>query len=57
MLLYRNSLKNRDFGKKAPRNSHAERVTIAERQGMSEHANFEEKPTLPKTDSSGCPGI
>ncbi len=55
--IYRNNLKNRELGKKAPQNSHTERVTIAERQGTSEHANFEEKPTLPKTDSSGCSGI
>ncbi len=55
--VYRNNLKNRDFGKKAPQNSHAERVTIAERQGTSEYVNFEEKPTLPKTDPSGCFGI
>ncbi len=55
--LYRNHLKNREFGKEAPPNSHAERVTIAERQGTSEHANLEVKPTQPKTDSSGDFGI
>ncbi len=50
--LYRNNLKNREFGKEAPQNLHAERATIAQGQGASEHANFEEKPTPPKTNSS-----
>ncbi len=55
--LYRNNLKNRNFGKKAPQNSHSERMTIALGQGMSENSNFEVKPTPPKTDSSSCFGI
>ena len=55
--LYRNNLQNREFGKKAPQNFDSERATIADRQGASENRNFEEKPTLPKTDSAGCFGI
>jgi len=35
----------------------SERETIAKRQGLSENRNFEEMPTPPKTDSSGCFGI
>ena len=35
----------------------SERATIAERQGASENQNYEVKPTLPKTDSSGYFGI
>ena len=45
------------FGKEAPQNSCPERVTIAERQGASDEEDSEEKPTLSKTDSSGCFGI
>ncbi len=55
--VYRNNLKNREFGKEAPSNLYTERETIAERQGTSECANLEVKPTLPKTDSSSCFGI
>jgi len=55
--LYRNNLKNREFGKEAPQNFDAERATIAEGQGASEHQNSEAKPTKPKPDSSGCFGI
>src|SRR5689334_12995718 len=55
--LYRNHLKNREFGKEAPQNFDSERATIAERQGASENQNSEAKPTLPKTDSSGDFGI
>ena len=51
--LYRNNLKNRNFGKEAPQNLDSERATIAERQGASENQNYEVKLTLPKTDSSG----
>jgi len=55
--LYRNNLKNREFGKEAPQNFDAERATIAEGQGASEHQNSEAKPTEPKPDSSGYFGI
>jgi len=55
--LYRNNLKNWDFGKEAPQNFDSERATIAERQGASENQNSEEKPTQSKTDSSSCFGI
>lgn len=49
---YRNDLKNREFGKEAPQNSHLERANIVREQGASEDENFEGKPTMPKTDSS-----
>jgi hypothetical protein len=55
--LYRNNLKNRGFGKEALQNLPAEQTTIVRTQGASEQANFEEKSTQPKTDSSGCFGI
>jgi len=55
--LYRNNLKNREFGKEMPQNFCSERETIAKRQDLSENRNFEEMPTPPKTDSSGCFGI
>jgi hypothetical protein len=55
--VYRNNLKDREFGKEALQNFDAERVTIAQRQGASEHQNSEAKLTQPKTDSSGCFGI
>jgi hypothetical protein len=55
--IYRNNLKNRDFGKEVPQNFDSERATIAERQGASENQNSEEKPTQSKTDSSSCFGI
>src|SRR5579862_5018128 len=55
--LYRNNLKNRNFGKEDPQNVHSERGSIAERQGPSESANCEENPMQPKTDSSSCFGI
>lgn len=37
--------------------SGVERMAIAERQGMSEGKNFEEKSTQSKTDFSSCSGI
>jgi len=55
--IYRNNLKNREFGKEEPQNFCSERETIAKRQGSSKNRNFEEMPTPPKTDSSGCFGI
>jgi shikimate kinase len=55
--LYRNNLKNREFGKEAPQNCDSDLVTIAEGQGTSENHNSEAKPTQPKPDSSGCFGI
>lgn len=55
--LYRDNLKNRDFGKEDPQNLHSERGTIAERQSLSENANSEVNPTWPKTDSSSCFGV
>ncbi len=55
--LYRNHLKNRDFGKKAPQNFDPERATIAERQGASEDRNSEVEPMPSKTDSSSSFGI
>ena len=56
-MIYRNNLKNREFGKEDPQNFRSERATIAERQGASENGNSEANPTRPKTDSSGCFGI
>ena len=55
--LYPNNLKNWEFGEEAPQNSHLERANIVGVQGASEDENFEEKPTLPKTNSSSCLGI
>ena len=43
--VYRNNLKNWNFGKEAPQNFDSERATIAERQGTSENRNSEVKPT------------
>lgn len=56
-FVYRNNLKNREFGKESPQNCDSERVTIAQEQGTSENHNSEAKPTPPKPDSSGCFGI
>ena len=55
--LNRNSLKNREFDKEAHQNFCLERMTIAERQGMSEDKNFDAKPTQSKTNFSSCLGI
>ena len=55
--LYRNNLKNRNFGKEAPQNFDSERAPIAEKQGASENQKSEERPTPSKTDSSSCFGI
>ena len=52
--LYLNNLKNGDFDKEAPHNFRLERMTIAERQGMSEDKNFAAKPTPSKTNFSSC---
>ena len=57
ILVYRNNLKNREFGKEGPQNFHSERATIALQQGASENGNSEANPTSPKTDSSCCFGI
>ncbi len=55
--IYRNNLENREFDKEATQNFCLERMTIAERQGMSEGKNFESKPTRSKTDFPSCFGI
>src|SRR5580700_2353344 len=55
--VYRNNLKNREFDKEASQNSHLERATIVRATAASEDEYFEKKPTLSKTDSSGCFGI
>ena len=55
--IYRNNLKNREFGKEGPQNFASERATIAQWQGASEKGNSEANPTRPKTDSSSCFGI
>jgi hypothetical protein len=55
--LYRNNLKNREFGKEDPQNFDSERAIIAERQGASENQNSEVNPTQPKPDSSCYFGI
>ena len=55
--IYRNNLKNREFGEEGPQNCDSERVTIAQGQGTSENHNSEVKPTPPKPDFSGCFGI
>src|SRR5690348_11629301 len=57
LRLYRNNLKDREFGKEGPQNLYSEDATIAERQGLSENANFEVTPTQLKTDSSCYFGI
>ncbi len=54
--LYRNNLKNREFGKD-PQNFCSKRANIAYGQGVSENKNYEVNPMPPKTDSSGCFGI
>src|SRR5580700_11312983 len=56
-MLYRNNLKNREFDKETSQNSHLEQATIVRAQALSEDENYEKKPTLSKTDSSGCFGI
>jgi septum formation protein len=56
-MLYRNNTKNPFLARRLLRNFDAERVTIAGRQGTSEHQNSGAKPTRPKTDSSCCFGI
>jgi len=50
--IYRNNLKDREFGKKAPQNFCSEQATIAQRQGASENENCEAKPTQTKTDKT-----
>lgn len=55
--LYRNNLRNREFGHKAPQIFDSEQVTIAEGQGTSENQKGGVAPTQPKTDSSGYFGI
>src|ERR1700722_18840665 len=45
------------FDKEASQNLDPERMTIADRQGMSEDLRFEIKPTQSKPDSSSCFGI
>ncbi|MDP1608286.1 MAG: AAA family ATPase [Chlamydiales bacterium] len=55
--LYRNNLKNRDFGKEAPQNFLSGTNDHCRKQGMSEDKNFGVKPMQTKTDSSGCFGI
>ncbi len=57
MGIYRNNLKNREFGKEDPQNFCSQRATIAEWQDASENKNYEVNPTQPKTDSSSCFGI
>jgi hypothetical protein len=60
-VLYRNNLKNREFGKEALQNLQAQAVRsdrpLPSRQGVSEHENFEEKPTKSKIDSLGYFGM
>ncbi len=55
-FLYRDNLKNREFGKEAAENFGLERATIAGKQGASEGQNFHAKLTTPKTDFSSCFG-
>jgi hypothetical protein len=50
-------LKNWEFDKKAAQNFCLERMTIAERQGMSEDKYFDAKPTRSKTNFSESLGI
>jgi hypothetical protein len=57
IFVYRNNLKNREFGKEAAQILSLERATIAGRQGASEDSKSAAKLTPPKTDSSGCFGI
>src|ERR1700684_2688365 len=66
--LYRNNLKNREFGKEGPQNFCSERATIAYGQGANENTNSEVNPmdqgspktqrlwsrALLKPDSSSC---
>jgi hypothetical protein len=55
--LYRNNLKNRDFGQEAPRRFDPERATIAPEARRERGSERGGKLTPPKTDSSGCFGI
>lgn len=59
--LYRNNLKNREFGKKIPPNFQVKALRskrpLPNGLGASEHENLEDKLTMPKTDFSGCSGI
>jgi len=55
--IYRNDLKGREFGKKAPQNFCSEQATIAQRQGARERENYEAKPTQTKADSESYFGI
>ena len=59
--LYRNNLKNREFCEEAPQNFQAKAMRserpLPNWQGASEHENYEDMPTMQKTDSSGCFGI
>ena len=48
----REELKDREFGKKAPQIFYSEQGAVFENTARSENEKFEEKPTLPKTDSS-----
>jgi len=57
MGLYRNNLKNREFGKEGAQNFESERATIAERLAPSEIRNSEANQGVPKTDSSCFFGI
>jgi len=50
-MLYRNNLKDREFGHEAPQIFDSERATIAEGQGANEDQKFEVRPTQPKTNS------
>jgi DNA polymerase V len=54
---YPNNLKNGEFDKETAQNFCLERMTIAERQGVSEDKNFDAKPTQSKTNFSSCLGI
>jgi hypothetical protein len=56
-VLYRNNLKNRDFGQEAPHRFDPERATIAREARRERGAERSGKLTPPKTDSSGCFGI
>ncbi len=55
--IYRNNLKNREFGKEAAQILGSGASDIVREQGASEDPKFVAKPTMPKTDSSGCFGI
>src|SRR3990167_6135861 len=57
LRIYRNNLKNREFGKEAAQIFWMQRATIARGKARGADGKFAAKQTRPKTDSSSCFGI